>query len=145
MLKQIDGNLLGIESGVILHQVNCRGVTGGLAGALRRRWPDHFKTYLAACAEHHPRKLLGQLAASAVEGHPLTIFHVFGQFNPGPNTNLQAVEDALCTAATLHKWLPMFAPYKMGCGLGGGNWEEYSALIERYLKHCIIIKHPQYK
>lgn len=144
MLKEIDGNLLGVQSGIIIHQVNCRGVTGGLAGALRRRWPDHFKTYQAVCEENHPRELLGLLVESAVEDSPLTIFHVFGQFNPGPTTDLKAVDNALAVASRIHGFRPTHAPYKMGCGLGGGNWEEYSAIIERHLSHCVILKHEKY-
>lgn len=38
----IKGDLLKITEGIIFHQVNCMGLTGGLAGALRRKFPKAF-------------------------------------------------------------------------------------------------------
>lgn len=146
-MKTITGNILDTREGVIMHQVNCRGVTGGLAGALRRKWPDAFLRYSSCCREFG----LGRLGCVCVEYAKhvpiIRIAHVFGQGVPGPNTNLVAVAKALPALAEFlhdtHPGLPLYAPYQMGCGLGGGNWEAYSALIEKHLPHTILVKLPE--
>lgn len=37
--------------------------------------------------------------------------------------------------------LPLYMPFKMGCGLGGGDWGVYSAIINRYFPDAIICQH----
>jgi len=32
----------------------------------------------------------------------------------------------------------------MGCGLGGGNWDEYRAVIEKHFPNAIIVRKPGY-
>lgn len=151
MLKQINGDLLKIESGIILHQVNCIGATGGLAGALKRKWPDAFKSYRAHC---HP-DAIGDVVVGVAsynndeEGSfKLLIAHVFGQYYPGPNTDLAAVKSALYKLARQlkrdeFKDVPVYAPFKMGCGLGGGDWSEYEPLIEQFLPQTIIVNNER--
>jgi O-acetyl-ADP-ribose deacetylase (regulator of RNase III) len=36
---------------------------------------------------------------------------------------------------------PLYFPFKMGCGLGGGDWDIYSAIINRYFPDAIICQH----
>ena len=153
MLKQIEGDLLAIKEGVILHQTNCLGVTGGLAGALRRKHPGAFKSYLETCESVDDplgTVVLG-IAAWKEHGHELRwdllIAHVFGQRNPGANTDLKAVDLALSKLARQlqreeFRGVPVHAPFLMGCGLGGGNWSDYSALLEKYLPEIVIVKLP---
>lgn len=81
--------------------------------------------------------------------YALVVCHIFGQISPGPNTHLPSVDFAMerfkFFLGGLKSPLPLYAPYKMGCGLGGGNWEEYSKIIEKHLPHCIIVRRPEDK
>ena len=77
----------------------------------------------------------------------LYIGHIFGQLDPGPNTDLKEVDGALESLAFVRSgrgqsWfdLPIYAPFLMGCGLGGGSWVKYSAIIEKHLPDCIIVR-----
>ena len=148
-----------IERGVILHQVNCVAATGGLAGALRRKWPRTFKRYFELCRDASTsvpgsESLLGCFAICSVptgtEKHRnLWVAHIFGQVQPGPNTNLHSVQKSIAAFAEetpKHSWRnqPMYAPYKMGCGLGGGDWKAYSAILEHYLPDLTIVRKPGY-
>jgi hypothetical protein len=36
--------------------------------------------------------------------------------------------------------MPVYIPYNMGCGLGGGDWEIVSGIIEETLPDAIIVK-----
>ena len=139
-MKTIIGDLLSIESGTILHQVNCRGVVGGLAGALHRKYPQAFESYFGHCGSH-PSVIThgGYLVSRATDS--LFICHIFGQIEPGQNTDIKAVGNAF--RASVIPQLSIYAPYKMGCGIGGGDWEKYSAIIERYYPECVIIQRPE--
>lgn len=150
MLKIIEGDLLEIPVGSLLHQVNCRGATGGLAGALRRKYHSAFNRYIDMCDQAafmgESKSLLGVFCSSEADRNlpHLSIVHIFGQLNPGPNTDMDAVDGALEAYA---EWrtnrndeLPVYAPYQMGCRLGGGDWSKYSAIIEKHLPTCIIVR-----
>lgn len=142
-MKIIQGDILDVRSGVILHQVNCRKVCGGLAGALRRKFPIAFEVYFDDSRTELER--LGTILIG--EQFPeLSIVHLYGQFNPGANTDLIVVEKAL---KRIPSWLieenqlTLYAPFQMGCGLGGGDWKLYSALLEKYLPTLTVIqKYP---
>lgn len=143
-MKTFTGDLLLIERGVILHQVNCRGVTGGLAGALRRKFPGAFASYFAACVQKTTP--IGKTVVG-VASERLFIAHVFGQVDPGANTDLSAVDSALEELAEdltdiFYDDLPLFAPHLMGCGLGGGRWDQYLPLLEKHLPQLTLVKLP---
>ena len=43
MTTLINGNLLDVQQGIIVHQVNCRKVAGaGLAKQIREKWPEWY-------------------------------------------------------------------------------------------------------
>lgn len=152
MLTEINGDITRLSGKcIVMHQANCYGATGGLAGALRRRYSYGFEPYIRAMPD---MEALG----SVIMGFPRmtstphlddpVIAHVLGQRMPGPNTDLKAVEDALkmlhyritVTYRTGLEGYRLVAPYKMGCGLGGGNWQEYSALIYSIFPECFIMR-----
>lgn len=94
--KSTVGDLLTITTGIILHQVNCRGVTGGLAGALRRQWPGQFEIYVKEC-ERMGARMAGTTIIGEAPCQPF-IAHVFGQVCPGSNTDVKLVDAALAAA-----------------------------------------------
>lgn len=137
-MKIITGDILDISAGTILHQVNCRAALGGLAGALHAKNPSAFTDYFLVCDKYGSMNL-----GSFHEGHvnrQLSIVHVFGQVEPGANTNILAVGDALTALSKRPLLHPIYAPYKMGCGIGGGNWDEYSDLLTKAFPSIFIVK-----
>ena len=143
-MKQIQGDLLEIKSGLVLHQVNVRAVTGGLAGALRRKYPAAFKVYLDACESLNNSVEEGVQPCVIGKATPtLSIAHLFGQIHPGPNTNMKMVEDALSHLANwkgIKDYRAIYAPYKLGCGLGGGDWPSYLSLLIKYIPDVIVVQ-----
>ena len=50
MIRYVTGDLLAADSEALVNSVNCVGVMGrGVALAFKRRAPDNFKAYKAAC------------------------------------------------------------------------------------------------
>lgn len=146
-MQEIKGDILEIQSGIICHQANCMGVVGGLAGALHRKYPLAFTQYFLACSlDPMMTETPGDIVLGVATMNPkLIIFHMLGQTKPGPNTDMGLVEHAfikLRRAITTPsaQALPIYIPYKMGCGLGGGDWNEYKKVIEKYFPEAIIVK-----
>lgn len=140
-VETIDKDITTVESGLVLHQVNCVGVMGaGVAKAIRSKWPDVDRQYGVMCDAHgRSRALLGKIQVINV-GEDLWVGNIFGQFKPDLSsqaTSYDAVNEGLRRLEVWHRdhtrKLPIYVPYLMGCGLGGGAWAIYSAIIEYYL------------
>lgn len=145
--------MLEITSGVLFHQVNCHGVMGaGIAAALAAKFPGLEPDYQKLCKRHAyaEDELLGKVLAYRVNAD-LYIANAFGQggvSRSNRQTNYEAVVEAfervkraLDRQETQIFNRKLYFPYKMGCGLGGGDWTIYSAIIEAHFPNAIICRH----
>lgn len=135
-LEMVDGDVLEISQGIIAHQTNCQGVMGaGVALAIARKYPKVYDEYAQHCEDRSERELLGTVQFCEVNPK-LYIANVFGQrsYGNGRQTSYDATYDAwkdLFTKAEFLGW-PIYIPYLMGCGLGGGDWYVYSCIIQSF-------------
>lgn len=151
-MKVVQQDMLALKEGILFHQVNCEGVMGsGIALALAKKFPGLEEEYQRFCREHAGGKtpnLLGKVFVFQVSPN-LYVANVFGQsfaVRRARPTNYEAVATAFenflaeCDRLIPVSW-PYYLPYKMGCGLGGGDWQIYSAIIDRYFPAAIICQH----
>lgn len=152
-MKTITKDLLSITNGIICHQVNCQGVMGsGIALAIRKKWPEVFDTYRRIWSFTPPTKLLGSCQLIQV-GPDLLVANIFGQnyFGNqfGPATDYNAVEKAftdLRDSLSNQSFNPsIYIPYKMGCGLGGGNWDTYLEIVTKLFPDVIVCQREEDK
>lgn len=138
------GNLLDIDRGAIVHQVNLRGVMGaGLAKQIRNKYPKVFAEYQLAIQ----RKELALGEAQFIQvGEDLWVCNVAGQSNYGRSkgacyTNYEALAIAFkrISAWQLCTKLPVYLPYGMGAGLAGGDWSIVERLILENLPSAAIV------
>lgn len=144
-LKVIEQDLTKITEGLLIHQVNCRGIMGGgVAAALRYTYPAVYDQY---------RKQIWNLGdVQFVQVSPqLWVCNLAGQYDlaaPGQQaTNYDAVTTGLIK---VREWLqeraaegnPLqpYAPYEIGCGLGGGVWAEVAKILIEELPEVILCK-----
>lgn len=128
-----------VERGIVTHQVNAAGVMGkGLALRIRQQWPKVYEVY-KMCP---PR--LGQIQMIGV-APDLWVCNLCGQQGWGQTgvfTDPRAVKDALqklvIWRARHAPHLDVYIPYKMGCGLGGGFWDEAAGIIDVLVPDAII-------
>ena len=142
MITHKKGNLLSAKEKIIAHQVNCFGAAAGLAAAIFRKWPTAEHDYQQLVKKCQPKALLGmsQLTGQQRDGH--IICNLFGQYEPGPAYNPGKLEQALeqlGNCARLMNW-SVALPYKLSCGIAGGDWDEVLAIIERTMEgvDCVI-------
>lgn len=143
-MKEIEGNILDIDYGIIAHQCNCKGVMGsGLAKQIREKYPVVYHKYQAMCTEG--LFILGKIQLVNL-GDSLYICNMAGQDNYGREegrvyTNYDAL--AVCLSklsiAASQRGLPVYLPYKLGCGSGGGDWGIVLQIIESVCPSATIV------
>lgn len=145
----INKDITSISTGIICHQVNCRGAMGaGLARAIRARFPKVYEDYMRDFRRGELK--LGHVIFSEIYKNPLLcVASLCGQYNYGRSgqyTNYKALE--ICFSKVVGYRNSnfstagggIFIPYKLGCGLAGGQWPIVLHLIERIIPDAIICK-----
>ena len=156
MITTINKDILAVDKGVIVHSVNCIGAVGGLAGAIARKWPKNAEKY-KEYVQHRKSSIM--LLGSVFEvnvAHNVVVANLFGQYGIG--TGKQQTEYAALISAfkrianTLFvgndreekdygnpfglveapiALTDIYIPYKIGCGLGGADWNIVQQIIEK--------------
>ena len=131
MIKYETRDITRVTKGIIAQGVNCQGVMGsGVAKALRNTFGEVvYNTYEFQCTSiQNKRDLLGEVNICSVN-KDLVIANCFTQEYYGRGkkkyADVVAIEDALETVFSIAKTteVPIYLP-KIGCGLGGLNWNE---------------------
>ena len=115
----------------------------GLAKQIRQTYPQVYTSYMKACSMYTPEQLLGVVQLIKISDE-LTVCNFFAQLNYGTGkiqTDYNAFEKCLEKLAfKTGSGTPIYIPYKIGCGLAGGDWEVIKELIDVTLyNHNVII------
>lgn len=144
MIRYADGDIFDSDAYAILHQVNCMGVMGsGVAKQVRDRYPKVYLKYRDRCTmfKNDPSCLLGQIQSVKIDKNKY-IVNVFGQLNCGRvkkrYTEYWALRRAFKHINFAFSGKSIAIPYLMGCGLGGGDWNTVSRIIEEELTDCDV-------
>jgi O-acetyl-ADP-ribose deacetylase (regulator of RNase III) len=153
MLDIVEMDITEVTKGTIAHQVNCQGVMGaGLAKQIKFKWPKVFLDYQDKCsrATNRGEDPMGHVQYVQIDPG-LLVANCFAQryygYAPGggiqKHTSYGAL--AMCLEELAHPGIqqPVYIPFGIGCGLGGGDWTKVSALIEMLCPKVIICKLPE--
>lgn len=145
-VKIIDGDLFQTKALVICHQVNCRGKMGsGVAKQIRALYPLAYERYRLAYnrQKNDPRQLLGCIQFchcndEKTETGMRMIINMFAQDRYGYDgecyTDYKAFEYCIRKIHQIvDKGGTIAMPYKIGCGLAGGDWNVVYGMIEKIL------------
>lgn len=144
------GDVLCSGADVIAHQVNCKGVMGkGLAATIRKRYPNVFTVYKAACKRvPSSNELLGKIQTIPCGGSTERwIVNCFAQDGFGTDkcyTDYAAFESCF---RKLRDWAiqnghkKIAVPHYIGCGLAGGDWNRVTRILENIFDdHKVILE-----
>lgn len=143
-IKIKTGDILNATEDIIAHQVNCFGIAGGLAWAVFDRYPDAWNDYHQLTKRAKAIELLGmtQMTGQQKDGH--IIANVFGQYEPGMDYRPASLEMALEHLGKYAKALgkSVALPWKISCGICGGDWNEVQGIIERTMDgvECVLYR-----
>lgn len=144
MVKYVKGNLLDSDCDYICHQVNCQGRMGsGIAKQIRERWPEVYTKYRKEYdfwTQQMGRTMspLGNIDIVRINNSNQSVINMYTQSAYGYDGKRYTSYDAFERALNLIRtYIPddvkIGFPKNIGCGLGGGDWEIISDLIERIL------------
>ena len=142
-IEQHTGDMLAVPSGILVHGCNALGVMGsGIALAVRKQYPGAYQLYrdrfdtlgltlgeviYADVSSQEPgtgRKIIAnaitQATVATYPGELVVSYEAIGA----------CFRDIARFARAAH--LPVHFPL-IGCGLGGGDWAQVSAIIEEAL------------
>lgn len=151
MIEIKSGNLFSAPSGLICHQVNCKGVMGrGVAVTFKQMFPESYDHYFYCCQTMEPYDLLGHIAIKKEKDYITVCMFAQEGFSRNPNicnTEYWAFREYCSHIADylyIHKATDTIInmPYGIGCGLGGGDWQHIYSIIEEELAdfHVILWK-----
>lgn len=148
------GNLLEAPVEYVCHQVNCQGRMGsGIAKQIKERWPIVYDGYMTEFKAMEDKiielsgqwesqidvseVLLGRLQQIQVNDTQ-TVINMFAQQYYGYDGKRYTSYDAFwaCLGGikdSIPKGSKIGFPWKIGCGLGGANWEVIATMIEEVL------------
>lgn len=132
-LVERPGSLFDSDAGAIGHGVNVAGVMGaGIAVHFRRRWPSMYQEYRSRCHSNLLRPG-GVYAATGFAGTPAR-FNIASQDRPGRHARLDwlasGVEKSVAVALEMGDIDTLALP-RIGCGIGGLDWIDVRAVLER--------------
>lgn len=150
MLNIINKDILTVEKGIIVQQVNAIGKTGaGLSGAINAKYPEVREQYLQ---EFKYGLTLGQVLYTSV-GSMLWVASIVGQLGVGTykvQTEFDALRKGLREVSRFAKEpeVDVFIPYFLGSGLAGGptkqtkedTWAKVSSIIWEEIPTAIICR-----
>ncbi|MGX1195768.1 macro domain-containing protein [Metabacillus sp. SLBN-84] len=142
-----NGTIINASEHIIAHQVNGLGIMGGgVARQIKQAYPGVFARYKTFVSNHSsPEELLGRNLMIVTDGKPVyqydpsggakIISNLFGQARIGTSekqTDEKALRKALEHLAEFARMdqLSVAMPHGIGCGLGGGDWDEVLAMIK---------------
>lgn len=150
--RQIDeGDILTIEEGIIIHQVNAQGVMGsGFAKNIKEKYPQHYEDYIEICDKYpNFEDRMGKIVTTKIKDN-LYIFGVFGQLEYGRDlnicyTNYESLEKGLREAKRcldiieekIGKELRVFVPSNIGSGLANGEKNIIHSMLYRIFTRMI--------
>lgn len=145
MAKIINGNILDVTRGYIVHQVNCQDAMGaGVARALYEKYPKVKEDFYAMGAKTTPQQRFGILQALKVTDE-LVVCNSYSQFYFGGGDKNYTDENKLikniflASAWAAKHQVNCYIPYLIGCGLAGGNWEVIWESIKD-IDNLIVVK-----
>jgi O-acetyl-ADP-ribose deacetylase (regulator of RNase III) len=155
MVRYIYGDIVDkqkeLEIDIICHQVNCQGKMGsGVAKRIRNAYPIVYTNYMKKCEDEAPSYNLGTIQLVplyekyAENGFNPQCCNFFSQFEYGYDGKRYTSYDAFWNCLHLIKQVvpkgkKIGFPARIGCGLGGANWNIISHMIAEVLSEDYIV------
>lgn len=137
MIEIVNGDLLQSNLPLIAHQTNCLRVMGaGIAKSIKNKWNSVYIQYDNFCKLlKYSKELLGKCQVCITGDEPTNLVaNLFGEYSftesvaPYENrhTDYDALKKALLNLKDFcedNEITKIGIPYKLGCGLAGGDWD----------------------
>lgn len=143
-MNVIKRDILTVTNGIIVHQINPHTMGAGLALAIRKKFPKHYEDFLLWKRTRFGLGL-GHVVLTDFYKKPI-IIGACAQKGYGRDgaTYTDYISLSQCfemvERESIKRKLPVFLPYKIGCGLAGGDWSVVEGIIKIRLPDAFICK-----
>lgn len=138
MIKTINGDLLKAKEEYIAHQCNCvTNNAAGLAKSIYQVFP-----YANVYADRTDHSMPGTIQICGNGKDQRYVINMFSQYYPGgawddfdndtPELRLHYFEKCLIEISEIPAIKSIAFPYKIGCGIAGGNWKDYYEALVKF-------------
>ncbi len=143
-LVEVTGDLLEENTQYIAHQCNCVTNYGkGLSAALFRRFP-WADTY----SDRNMPSVPGTIEVFGDGQSQRYVINMYSQYNPGrPKRFDDTFEqrqrwfaECLTQISAISGIYEVAFPYLIGCGLAGGNWNDYYRLLTKWADTAALLQ-----
>ena len=145
MIEFVTGNIFDADVEALVNPVNCQGVMGkGLALEFKKRFPDNYRIYKELCYNEDNWQIMepGDVLVTAVNNNtgPKYIFNFATKDHWSKPSKIEYIEKGLkILVKKIRKFdIKYIAIPKLGCGLGGLEWEEVKKIMKKILYDLII-------
>jgi O-acetyl-ADP-ribose deacetylase (regulator of RNase III) len=126
---EVVGDLFDADADALAHGINCKGaMAAGIAAEFARRYPRMEKQYVERCQ----LDLIRPSSYFFWAGDRPLVYNLATQMFPGSDARLTWVKrsvDAMLTHAR-GVGIQSIAMPRIGCGIGGLQWEDVSMVIK---------------
>ena len=133
-------DILAVKAGVIVHPVNCSGtISSGFSKQLINKYPAVLKDYLSKSSNRSPFKILGKSSPVQISKQ-LSVANAYCQVSSNGQSKFEYLAFKSCLEQ-IKQEMPeahFYFPYKLGCGLQGGNWKDIESLIHSIISNYTI-------
>lgn len=157
--ETVIGDILDAPEDAIMQQCNCVTISPkGLSKAIFDKW-DYANDYRGRKISNRPEGGTISIKRPTNEQDGKIIVNMFAQYYPSPprfvndstvhrlrwfESCLKQIEDQLIK--TNHNSISSIAfPYKIGCGLAGGDWKMYEVMMKNFATRNPTVKVVMYK
>lgn len=143
-MKTIFEDILNVRKGIICHQINPYVMGAGLARAIRAMYPVHYEDF-ERWKKDRQRIDLGDVLFTQIN-EDLIIAGLIAQAEYGYDrcyTDYRAFTSCLLVVYNFsndRNIEHVYLPWKIGCGLAGGDWGRIESLIAQFLPDAILCK-----
>jgi len=143
MIEYKTGDILAEDAEALVNTVNCVGIMGrGIALQFKKAWPENFKAYAAACRR---REVQPGLMFVFETGHltpPRYIINFPTKRHWRGSSRIEDIQAGLeaLVEEVSKLGIRSIAVPPLGAGLGGLDWEDVRARIERALGELPDVK-----
>ena len=145
-MKIVKGNLLKLalqgDFDVIAHGCNCHNsMVGGIALSIATAFPQaQIADSLTSRGDINKLGTMTLTRSKCVNAKgSFTIANLYTQYDPGPDLDYDALRLALRKLGLMYPGCSIGLP-KIGCGIGGGDWDVVEKIIAEELKgHDVTI------
>lgn len=142
MIHIVRGDIFDAKEKYICHQTNCvTNKAAHLAHDMFKKFP-YADIYTNRLSPDTPGNIF-------IKGNGTSeryVINMLGQYYPGiskyPNSNIDGIKarekyfhQCLLRIAKISNIESIAFPFRVGCGIAGGNWDHYLVIIENFAKY----------